>query len=1300
MPPSSEQTSTPLEALHTLVVELFGADEFRRWLRRGPAADIVPELPGESAADAVVVDAALVALRRRGQIDAAFFARLTTARPRRSDAIAAVAVRWGEPELAPAEPSRSPSSPPPSTGTPKANSREPGLSSRTGAAAAAAPRETVLASWIHVSDLHFGHGDAGHQWNQQSVLAALLADAQALVREVVVPPPGFIFVTGDIAFSGGARTPVAGKAEYMLAAQWLGQLQKVLEIPTERVFMVPGNHDVDRKVDADVRRLLQLARAGHETIDEILQAPRELDRLRGRMARYLAFAAGFGLPARERCHGGLWWRQRVELEEGVSLRICGLNTALLSVDDQDQGKLRISQRQLSELFLPTPGELELAVVLGHHPPTGKWLADEKELQGQLDRHGAIHLFGHLHEADSEQASRGWGPGGVRIAAGAAHAEAGAAGSPPVGHGYNFGALVALGSGDLVVRIWPRRWSTRTPRFVADVDNTPDRREHAEHPLPAKYRIHRPPPTPGLHPGEVLGDRYRLVADVGQGGVGQVWRASDLRSGDTVAVKVLNPDGAEPDPGRRAVFFRGAQAVANLKHPAIARVRDPRPDPEKKYGAYDFYVMDFIAAPNLSAAFKRAPRSDAETLEILLAIGEGIAAAHQKRVIHRDLKPSNILRDPATGQVFIIDFDTAKDLGNLTMTRSGEGFASAYYTAPEVLMSLNPPPGGAPPPDERADIFSLAVIGVFLRTGRDPTHFFMPEVIERIECAQGLKDVLAKGCTHSAAKRYASVGEMLAALRRLQASYDVQTTEAPPPRQGPGVGSTPPPPPLPRSPGVGNVLPEPVEPSSRATTRAHEASAGSSTRLAPVHPVIEVERPPPTAVGQLPPAMPASAVAGSQAPAPFEQPEPVAAPEVIRQQNASNRKRAQVFLTGFVAVVAIALVVTILRYPSDSSDSLPEPHQAVNFTPPPKSGPETGFAEPEPQQSVNSIPPPKSGPETGLAEPSELATARAVLRTLGDNQARSAITALQELTAKRSKDSEYVQMVNRATLLQAELILQQVLSAHIALSLVPNYSEAQLIVQRDDVSAASILLTSSEPTSDPAHFRHLQILLALASGAEPDLSSSDSQEDKALVLAAPLWGSGPSQAADLQGLIETIEHLPSPPALHRSVLAMAYLRSGAGNGQEAKAFDILKDILDDTPDMLAAHAVRAELDRRSGKTPAAKRSHVALKKVDVLFDSVMDAKVQVGKRLSSRRQAASCKAPCRIPLAPGSYQVLAVLESASTHCFLRVEQGKPLHVRLGLSHGITNWEEYGDDALMSIPSKRESYMCITSPQRSP
>ncbi len=97
MPLASEHTSTPMGALYPLVVELFTAEEFRRWLGLGPDADILVELPGESVSDAGVIEKALGALNRRGRIDAAFFTRMMSERARKSDVIAAVAALWCQP---------------------------------------------------------------------------------------------------------------------------------------------------------------------------------------------------------------------------------------------------------------------------------------------------------------------------------------------------------------------------------------------------------------------------------------------------------------------------------------------------------------------------------------------------------------------------------------------------------------------------------------------------------------------------------------------------------------------------------------------------------------------------------------------------------------------------------------------------------------------------------------------------------------------------------------------------------------------------------------------------------------------------------------------------------------------------------------------------------------------------------------------------------------------------------------------------------------------------------------------------
>ncbi|MCB9701893.1 MAG: metallophosphoesterase [Myxococcales bacterium] len=366
-----------------------------------------------------------------------------------------------------------------------------GAAPRVGAPSVRPASEQVLTAWVHVSDIHFGHGKPSHQWDQQLITADILRDLREVLRGGATPTPRHVFVTGDIAFSGGGRRPVAGSSEYQLAATWLDGLAEVLGLGRDQVFLVPGNHDVDRGVeraDRDVRRLLQLARAGTEPLDELLQHDEDVARLQQRMAAFVDFARSFGPAARKDFHGGLWWRHSVALAEGVRLRICGFNTGLLSADDEDQGKLAVSARQLAELLLPPPDELELVVALSHHPLTGKWVSDEAAARGRLDREAAIHLFGHLHDPDSEQARHGWGTGCLRIAAGATHAEAAKPGEPPIGHGYGLGALVALPSGELVVRIWPRRWSSKSTRFVPDVDNIDEVKGYAEHRL--RQRISR------------------------------------------------------------------------------------------------------------------------------------------------------------------------------------------------------------------------------------------------------------------------------------------------------------------------------------------------------------------------------------------------------------------------------------------------------------------------------------------------------------------------------------------------------------------------------------------------------------------------------------------------------------------------------------------------------------------------------------------------------------------------------------------------------------------------------------------
>jgi hypothetical protein len=109
------------------------------------------------------------------------------------------------------------------------------------------------------------------------------------------------------------------------------------------------------------------------------------------------------------------------------------------------------------------------------------LADQRDADRWLQSRAHVHLVGHVHEADSEDARSGAGVGLLRIAAGAAYGDNLA--GVPASHGYSIAAVIAAADGSLRLRIWPRCWSESTKSFRADVHNTPDGQPYAEHTLP-------------------------------------------------------------------------------------------------------------------------------------------------------------------------------------------------------------------------------------------------------------------------------------------------------------------------------------------------------------------------------------------------------------------------------------------------------------------------------------------------------------------------------------------------------------------------------------------------------------------------------------------------------------------------------------------------------------------------------------------------------------------------------------------------------------------------------------------------
>ena len=331
--------------------------------------------------------------------------------------------------------------------------------------------EDVLFSWLHLSDLHFGYGDAERKWDQRLVLNALRDDV-AEVAGALCPKPQAIFVTGDVAFSGATRR----SGEYDEAKEWLLTVAGSVGLGKEDIFIVPGNHDVQRNADKEDRglgRLVRILRSGDEPIDEALD--HEADLLAKRQANYLAFAGELApacLATAEGVPGELYWRHERATGGGLGIRIAGLNTAILAADDQDKGKLRLGMAQLVRaLDGGAPDGSTIVLVMTHHPIREGWLGDEKQVSKWILNLAHVHLSGHVHEADALQVVSGGGGSSIAVVAGASYGDA-VPGGPPASHGYNFGAVVRGPERNAQLIIWPRRWSSKNARFDVDVDNVP------------------------------------------------------------------------------------------------------------------------------------------------------------------------------------------------------------------------------------------------------------------------------------------------------------------------------------------------------------------------------------------------------------------------------------------------------------------------------------------------------------------------------------------------------------------------------------------------------------------------------------------------------------------------------------------------------------------------------------------------------------------------------------------------------------------------------------------------------------
>lgn len=285
----------------------------------------------------------------------------------------------------------------------------------------------------------------------------------------------------------------------------------------------------------------------------------------------------------------------------------------------------------------------------------------------------------------------------------------------------------------------------------------------------------------LFGGDLTGtslDRYRIVREVGRGGMGVVYQAWDERLQRTVAIKLMSSQHLDPRVQER--FLREARAAASLNHPGIVAVHDAG-----EASGHPYLVMEFVPGASLE---EEPPRSLDEALEIAIGICAALEHAHARGLVHRDLKPGNVLvvRAEKGVTVKLTDLGIALDQGATRMTRDGAILGTPAYLSPEQALGREV--------DGRADLYSLGVLLYRWATGRTPfigesvlevvsQHLHAPVVppAERVPgLPAGLNEIVLRLLAKEPEARFASAGALRRALERVGApGADRRAPEATP-----------------------------------------------------------------------------------------------------------------------------------------------------------------------------------------------------------------------------------------------------------------------------------------------------------------------------------------------------------------------------------------------------------------------------------------------------------------------------------------------------------------------------------------
>ena len=206
--------------------------------------------------------------------------------------------------------------------------------------------------------------------------------------------------------------------------------------------------------------------------------------------------------------------------------------------------------------------------------------------------------------------------------------------------------------------------------------------------------------------------YKIIAELGRGGMGVVYRAEDTKLNRTVAIKVLPPSSLSSEDDRER-FYREARAAAALTHPHIAvihEIDEAVPEGAKDDDLRPFIAMEFIDGETLEERIKSGPLKINEAIRIASEIADALKAAHGKDIVHRDIKSANIMLD-ADERSKVLDFGLAKTAQSTMLTRMGSTLGTIAYMSPEQSRGEEV--------DARADIWALGIVLYEMIAGQRP-----------------------------------------------------------------------------------------------------------------------------------------------------------------------------------------------------------------------------------------------------------------------------------------------------------------------------------------------------------------------------------------------------------------------------------------------------------------------------------------------------------------------------------------------------------------------------------------------------